>query len=72
MKTQLRILLASSSLLVSVLLAQQPVRYTVSFPNVAHHEAQVTVEFSGIKGQSLDLLMSRSSPGRELACWPLT
>ena len=46
------------------LLAQEPVRYAVSFPNAAHHEAQVRATFSGVKQPVLEVLVSRSSPGR--------
>ncbi len=40
------------------------VQYTLSFPNAVHHEAQVRAVFSGVKGQFLEVKMSRSSPGR--------
>lgn len=44
--------------------AQTSVRYELSFPNAVHHEAQVQATFSGVQGPALDILMSRSSPGR--------
>ncbi|SMB90909.1 peptidase M61 domain protein [Hymenobacter roseosalivarius DSM 11622] len=44
--------------------AQAPVRYSLAFPNAAHHEAQVTVVFSDLKSGSLQVRMARSSPGR--------
>lgn len=44
--------------------AQAPVRYDVRFPNRAHHEADVTVTFSGLGDAPLELQMPRSSPGR--------
>jgi predicted metalloprotease with PDZ domain len=44
--------------------AAEPVRYDLKFPNAAHHEAEVRVTFSGVKQPSLEVLMSRSSPGR--------
>ncbi|WP_114781467.1 M61 family metallopeptidase [Botryobacter ruber] len=50
--------------LVQPLLAQQKVSYQLSFPNAVHHEAQVSVTFSGISSDTLAVLMSRSSPGR--------
>jgi hypothetical protein len=31
------------------LLAQEPVRYVVSFPNAAHHEAEVRATFTGVR-----------------------
>lgn len=43
---------------------QAPIRYEVSFPNAAHHEAQVRAYFTGVKQPVLDVVMSRSSPGR--------
>ena len=45
--------------------AQQPqIRYEISFPNAAHHEAEVRATFTGVKQPVLDVVMSRSSPGR--------
>ncbi len=44
--------------------ASEPVRYQIAFPNADHHEAEVTVEFSGIKSRILETRMSRTSPGR--------
>jgi len=45
--------------------AQQPqVRYEVSFPNAEHHEIEVRATFIGVKQPVLDVVMSRSSPGR--------
>jgi predicted metalloprotease with PDZ domain len=41
-----------------------PVRYDIRFPNAAHHEAELTVTFSGLGQAPLELQMSRSSPGR--------
>jgi hypothetical protein len=45
------------------LAAQEPVWYVVSFPNTAHHEAQVRATFAGVRQAVLEVLMSRSSPG---------
>lgn len=44
--------------------AQAPVRYEISFPNAVHHEAQVTAVFSDLNPGTLELRMSRTSPGR--------
>ena len=44
--------------------AQAPVRYEVSFPNAAHHEAEVRTTFTGVSQPVLEVVMSRSSPGR--------
>src|ERR1035438_2522002 len=51
-------------LLASPLLAQQPVVYEIRFPNAVHPEAEVRATFSGIRQPVLEVLMSRSSPGR--------
>lgn len=45
-------------------LAQEPVRYELRFPNAVHHEAEVTATFSGVRQPVLEVVMSRSSPGR--------
>lgn len=45
-------------------LAQQPVRYELRFPNAVHHEAEVRATFSDVSGPVLEIVMSRSSPGR--------
>ena len=41
-----------------------PVAYDVSFPNAAHHEAQIEVSFTELDGNELTVRMSRASPGR--------
>lgn len=49
----------------SIAVAQSKVEYEISFPNAVHHEAEITVTFSGIQtGKPLEVRMSRSSPGR--------
>lgn len=40
------------------------VRYSVEFPAAVHHEARVTVEFPVRRRDTLEVWMSRSSPGR--------
>jgi predicted metalloprotease with PDZ domain len=52
------------SLLALPLLAQEPVRYELQFPNAAHHEAEIRATFSGIRQPVLEVVMSRSSTGR--------
>src|SRR6201990_3687608 len=42
----------------------QRVSYIVSFPNLAHHEAQIELVVSDIPTRSAVFRMSRSSPGR--------
>jgi predicted metalloprotease with PDZ domain len=44
--------------------AQSPVRYSISFANRAHHEAEITVAFADLDDRPLQLRMSRTSPGR--------
>ncbi len=46
------------------LIAQPAVQYQLSFPNAAHHEAEIEAIFEGIPASALDVVMSRSSPGR--------
>lgn len=52
------------SLLLSLAQASPPVSYLVSFPNAAHHEAEISATFAGIPAGPLEVWMSRSSPGR--------
>lgn len=44
----------------------QKISYNVSFPNITHHEAQISVTVSGINAKQKTAIfrMSRSSPGR--------
>ncbi|HXG55400.1 MAG TPA: hypothetical protein VNJ03_08500 [Vicinamibacterales bacterium] len=44
--------------------AQQPVVYRTAFPAPEHHYADVEVTFPGVPAGTLELRMSRSSPGR--------
>jgi predicted metalloprotease with PDZ domain len=46
------------------LFAQAPVVYRVSFPAPEHHYAEVEVTFPGVPAETMELRMSRSSPGR--------
>jgi len=54
--------------LTACLLAQEPVRYELRFPNAAHHEAEIRATFAGVnpgvKPGVLEVVMSRSSTGR--------
>src|SRR5262245_34631615 len=53
------------SLLSASAFAQGKVEYEISFPNAAHHEAEIVVTFSGVQANKpLEARMSRSSPGR--------
>ncbi len=38
--------------------------YRIAFPNAVHHEAHISVTFPGIEEDTLEVWMSRSSPGR--------
>ena len=44
--------------------AQGVTNYNISFPNALHHEAEVRAEFTGVNTSALQIVMSRSSPGR--------
>ncbi len=44
--------------------AQGETNYIISFPNAVHHEAEVRAEFTGVNAPDLEVVMSRSSPGR--------
>lgn len=44
--------------------AQQPIRYDISFDNAVHHEARVEVTFPDVRADTLEVVMSRASPGR--------
>ena len=52
-----------SAVLVSPALAQQPVRYRVSFPAPEHHYAQVEVTFSDVPAGALEARMSARNGG---------
>jgi predicted metalloprotease with PDZ domain len=43
---------------------QAPVTYRVSFPEAQHHRMQVEVSFAEVPAGTLEVLMSRTSPGR--------
>ncbi|MCH4822186.1 PDZ domain-containing protein [Gramella lutea] len=57
-----RILLAF--LLISFYGNAQTNNYKISFENAVHHEARVNISFPEVKTSSLDIRMSRTSPGR--------
>ena len=44
--------------------AQTANRYHISFKNAVHHKAEVTVVFSDVESEVLEVRMSRTSPGR--------
>jgi len=54
-------------MLLALLLALAPtdtIRYAVSFPNAAHHEARIVADFPVGGRDTLEVWMSRASPGR--------
>ena len=62
-------MIAISVLLSSLTIAAMPQRadsvaYDIRFPNAAHHEAEITVRWSGLPDRPIETRMSRSSPGR--------
>jgi len=61
-------LLAAAAFFAFAATAQTKVRnevyYTVSFPNAAHHEAEITMTLTDVGRGTLRVRMSRSSPGR--------
>lgn len=44
--------------------AKSPLQYEIAFPNVEHHEAEITITYRDLNPGPLELRMSRSSPGR--------
>lgn len=42
----------------------QNIEYAISFENAVHHEAEVTIRWTNIAQPTLEVRMSRSSPGR--------
>jgi predicted metalloprotease with PDZ domain len=46
------------------LLAEPSVQYQLKFPNAVHHEAEIRATFQGVSQPVLEVVMSRSSPGR--------
>ncbi len=63
MKLSTRFLLGCVLVAVSVR-AEEPVRYEIRFDHSDHHEAEVVATFRGVSSETLELRMSRSSPGR--------
>ena len=43
---------------------KSPLQYEIAFPNVDHHEAEITITYRDLNPGPLELRMSRSSPGR--------
>ena len=51
-------------LICPIFLIGQTNTYTISFENAVHHEGEITAEFTEIDSDTLELRMSRTSPGR--------
>jgi len=47
-----------------IAVAKSPLQYEIAFPNVEHHEAEITITYRDLNPGPLELRMSRSSPGR--------
>ena len=47
-----------------IVVAQSPLQYEIAFPNVEHHEAEISITYRDLGPGPLELRMSRSSPGR--------
>lgn len=45
-------------------IGQERIEYSVSFENILHHEAEITVTFPNLPAGTLEARMGRSSPGR--------
>jgi predicted metalloprotease with PDZ domain len=56
--------IGSLLLLAAAPLAAQSIHYQLRFPNAAHHEAEIRATFEQIPPGTLEIRMSRSSPGR--------
>ncbi|MBS7566902.1 M61 family metallopeptidase [Mucilaginibacter sp. Bleaf8] len=57
-------LTAAALLMAASSFAQNEIFYTVSFPNAAHHEAEISMRIPAVPAGTLKVRMSRSSPGR--------
>lgn len=51
-------------LFITTSLLSQTINYNISFKNAVHHEAHVTINYSDLSGNTLELQMSNASPGR--------
>ncbi len=47
-----------------IAVVKSPLQYEIAFPNVDHHEAEITITYRDLNPGPLELRMSRSSPGR--------
>ncbi len=56
--------LAAPALALAQTHTQPPVAYRVSFPEAEHHRMQVEVTFPDVPAGTLEVVMSRTSPGR--------
>ena len=64
----MRVKILSLLLLFTIgLMAQQPIRYKISFERAVHHEGDIEIQYQGLEPGDLRIRMSRSSPGRYAA-----
>ena len=63
MKRALLFLLLSCTYLHSTF-SQDTITYNVYFPNAVHHEAEISIQLENIEATELNVIMSKSSPGR--------
>ncbi|MEX0648555.1 MAG: hypothetical protein WEA56_13375 [Balneolaceae bacterium] len=60
-----KLLLSLTLLLLTVQVhAQTQTRYEISFENAVHHEAEISIHFINLEEKTLEIRMSRTSPGR--------
>ena len=52
------------ALFLTTFLFAQDINYSISFENAVHHEASINISYKNLKGSSLLVQMSRTSPGR--------
>ena len=48
----------------AITFAQNDINYSISFPNAAHHEAEIIMQIGNLNGKALRVRMSRSSAVR--------
>jgi predicted metalloprotease with PDZ domain len=51
-------------LLLAISVQSQTLRYEIAFPNAEHHEAEISITFTQVTENVLQVRMPRSSPGR--------
>ena len=59
-----RVLLLIVAILCPVFLIGKTIKYEISFENAVHHEGEISIIFSQVEMDTLEVRMSRTSPGR--------